>query len=72
MLKLFLFCVCLGRTACFSGLRSPKVFSLQGFLGSSHKGFDKLSQDDSDHEGDAHSDSDHEEFRQPQKGKNKA
>ncbi|XP_025077135.1 peptidyl-glycine alpha-amidating monooxygenase-like isoform X2 [Pomacea canaliculata] len=61
-----------GRTACFSGLRSPKVFSLQGFLGSSHKGFDKLSQDDSDHEGDAHSDSDHEEFRQPQKGKNKA
>ncbi|KAK7496068.1 hypothetical protein BaRGS_00012769 [Batillaria attramentaria] len=54
---------------CFSGIRSPKVFNLQSFLGNSHKGFDKLSQDDSDHDNEALSDSDNEEFRQPRKSK---
>lgn len=50
-------------------MRSPKVFNLQSFLGNSHKGFDKLSQDDSDHDNEALSDSDNEEFRQPRKSK---
>ncbi|KAK7115903.1 peptidyl-glycine alpha-amidating monooxygenase B-like isoform X2 [Littorina saxatilis] len=58
-----------GWNTCFSGMRTPKVFNMQSFLGNSHKGFDKLSQEDSDHDADVLSDSDNEEFKKPIKSK---
>ena len=58
-----------GGNNCFSSMRAPKTFNMQSFLGNSHKGFDKLSQEDSDHDADVLSDSDNEEFRQPIKTK---
>jgi hypothetical protein len=52
-------------------MRKPKVFTLQNILGNSHKGFNKLSQDDSDHDADV-TDSDNEEFQKPIKSRPKA
>ncbi|XP_076444228.1 peptidyl-glycine alpha-amidating monooxygenase A-like isoform X2 [Babylonia areolata] len=60
-----------GWASCFSGMgrSSSRVFNFKHLLGNSHRGFDKLSQEDSDHDADVLSDSDNEEFRQPMKSK---
>ncbi|XP_071109699.1 peptidyl-glycine alpha-amidating monooxygenase B-like isoform X1 [Haliotis cracherodii] len=55
-----------GKISCFSG-KKQKVFSLQSFLGNSHKGFDRLSTEESDHELDPLDDSDQEEYTAPSK-----
>ncbi|GFS07686.1 peptidyl-glycine alpha-amidating monooxygenase [Elysia marginata] len=46
--------------------KGKKVFNLQGFLGNSHKGFDPLSTEESDHELDQE-DSDRDEYLAPRK-----
>ncbi|XP_041372877.1 peptidyl-glycine alpha-amidating monooxygenase B-like [Gigantopelta aegis] len=58
-----------GKIKCFSRGKNPKVFSLQNILPHSHKGFDRLSMEESDHEADPLDDSDQEEYTAPRKQK---
>nr|AAD42258.1 alpha-amidating enzyme precursor 1 [Lymnaea stagnalis] len=60
-----------GKLKCYGHGNKPRVFNLQGIMGNSHKGFDPLSTEESDHEGDP-DDSDHKEYLAPKRIKSKA